>query len=122
MRLDFSNTRIFIKPGSTDLRKAATGLSYIVRDEMNLRVLDGSVFLFCNKSRKLLKALWWDKTGFWLAQKNLSARHGRGRTLGKKLGKYPRKTSTFFSKESTSGGHTGKSMQQTWIKAFKLFI
>lgn len=71
MRLDFSNTRIFIKPGSTDLRKAATGLSYIVRDEMNLRVLDGSVFLFCNKSRKLLKALWWDKTGFWLAQKKL---------------------------------------------------
>ena len=71
MRLDFSNTRIFIKPGPTDLRKAATGLSYIVRDEMNLRVLDGSVFLFCNKSRKLLKALWWDKTGFWLAQKKL---------------------------------------------------
>lgn len=71
MRLDFSNTRIFIKPGSTDLRKAATGLSYIVRDEMNLKVLDGSVFLFCNKSRKLLKALRWDKTGFWLAQKKL---------------------------------------------------
>ena len=71
MRLDFSNTRIFIKPGSTDLRKAATGLSYIVRDEMNLRVLDGSVFLFCNKSRKLLKALWWDKNGFWLAHKKL---------------------------------------------------
>ncbi len=38
---------------------------------MNLKVLDGSVFLFCNKSRKLLKLLWWDKTGFWLAQKRL---------------------------------------------------
>lgn len=71
MKFDFSNTRIFIKPGATDLRKAATGLSYIVRDEMNLKVLDDSVFLFCNKSRKLLKLLCWDRTGFWLAQKRL---------------------------------------------------
>lgn len=71
MKLDFSNTRIFIRPGATDLRKAASGLSYIVRDEMNLKVLDGSVFLFCNKSCKLVKLLWWDRTGFWLAQKRL---------------------------------------------------
>ena len=71
MKVDFTDTRIFIRPGATDLRKAATGLSYIVRDEMKLKVLDGSVFLFCNKTRKLLKFLWWDKTGFWLAQKRL---------------------------------------------------
>jgi transposase len=31
----------------------------------------GSVYLFCNKGRKLLKAVWWDKTGFWLSQKRL---------------------------------------------------
>ncbi len=33
--------------------------------------LSGNVFLFCNKSRHLLKTVWWDKTGFRLAQKRL---------------------------------------------------
>ncbi|MDR0585185.1 MAG: transposase [Treponema sp.] len=31
-----------------------------------LNPLSGSVFLFCNRSRKVLKAVWWDKMGFWL--------------------------------------------------------
>ena len=50
------------------------------------------------------------KPGSGLRRKNLSARHGRGRTPGKKLRKYPRKTSTFFSKESASGGHTESNL------------
>ena len=31
----------------------------------------GNVYLFCNRERKLLKAVYWDKTGFWLSQKRL---------------------------------------------------
>jgi transposase len=31
----------------------------------------GSVYLFCNHDRHLLKAVYWDKTGFWLCQKRL---------------------------------------------------
>jgi transposase len=38
---------------------------------MELNPLSGSVFLFCSRSRKLLKAVWWDMTGFWLSQKLL---------------------------------------------------
>ena len=38
---------------------------------MKLDVLTDNVFLFCNKSHKLLKLIFWDKTGFWLAQKRL---------------------------------------------------
>jgi transposase len=38
---------------------------------MELNPLSGSVFLFCNRSRKLLKAVWWDQTGFWLRGKRL---------------------------------------------------
>ncbi|MBR1911951.1 MAG: IS66 family insertion sequence element accessory protein TnpB, partial [Treponema sp.] len=30
-----------------------------------------SVFLFCNKNHKLLKVIFWNKTGFWIAQKRL---------------------------------------------------
>jgi transposase len=29
------------------------------------------MYVFCNKGRKLLKAVWWDRTGFWLTQKRL---------------------------------------------------
>jgi transposase len=29
------------------------------------------VYLFCNRERKLLKAVYWDKSGFWLCQKRL---------------------------------------------------
>jgi transposase len=31
----------------------------------------GHVYMFCNRERKLLKAVYWDKTGFWLCQKRL---------------------------------------------------
>jgi transposase len=71
MTFDMSKARIFIRPGSTDLRKAVNGLTVLVQERMKEDPLSGAVFLFCNKSRKLLKAVWWDKTGFWLAQKRL---------------------------------------------------
>jgi transposase len=71
MILDINKVRIFIKPGSTDLRKASNGLTVIVQEEMKEDPFSGSVYLFCNRERKLLKAVYWDKTGFWLSQKRL---------------------------------------------------
>ena len=71
MIFDMSTVRIFIRPGSTDLRKAVNGLTAIVQDEMGGDAFSGSVYLFCNRERKLLKAVYWDKTGFWLSQKRL---------------------------------------------------
>jgi transposase len=71
MIFDLSKTRIFLRPGSTDLRKAVNGLSAIVQQEMKLDPFSGSVYLFCNRERRLLKAVYWDRTGFWLCQKRL---------------------------------------------------
>ena len=71
MILDLSKVRIFIRPGHTDLRKASNGLTVIVQEEMNEDPFSGSVYLFCNRERKLLKAVYWDRTGFWLCQKRL---------------------------------------------------
>jgi transposase len=71
MTVDLNAVKIDIRPGHTDLRKAANGLTVLVQDQMKLDPLSGSVYLFCNKGRKLLKAVWWDRTGFWLAQKRL---------------------------------------------------
>ena len=71
MIFDLSRTRILLRPGSTDLRKAANGLSVIIQESMKEDPFSSSVFLFCNVERKLLKAVYWDKTGFWLSQKRL---------------------------------------------------
>jgi transposase len=71
MTLDLSKVRIFIRPGFTDLRKAVNGLSGIVEQQMESEPFGGNVYLFCNRERKLLKALWWDRNGFWLSQKRL---------------------------------------------------
>jgi len=71
MTIDLNKVRIFIRPGTTDLRKATNGLAILVEQEMSGEPFSGNVYLFCNSDRKLIKALWWDKTGFWLSQKRL---------------------------------------------------
>jgi transposase len=71
MRVDVSTARIYIRPGYTDLRKGVNGLTVLVQEQMKGEPFSGSVYLFCNRERRLLKAVWWDKTGFWLSQKRL---------------------------------------------------
>jgi transposase len=43
----------------------------MVQEQMKGDPFSGSVFIFCNRDRRLLKAVWWDRTGFWLSQKRL---------------------------------------------------
>ena len=71
MIIDINKARIFLRPGYTDLRKAVNGLTSIVQEGMARDPFSGSIYLFCNRGRKLLKAVYWDKTGFWLCQKRL---------------------------------------------------
>lgn len=44
MKIDFENAKIYVRPGSTDLRKGATGLAQIIENEMKLNALSESVF------------------------------------------------------------------------------
>jgi transposase len=74
MTVDLNAVKIFVRPGYTDLRKAVNGLTGLIQEGMGQDPLSGSVYLFCNRDRKLLadrrsEAVWWDKTGFWLSQK-----------------------------------------------------
>jgi transposase len=68
---ELAEIKIYLRPGHTDMRKAVNGLSAIIVDLMESDPLSGSLFLFCNRERKLLKAVWWDKNGFCLWQKRL---------------------------------------------------
>ena len=71
MIINLEEYRFFIKTGVTDLRKAVNGLSAIVQNEMKEDLFSKRIFLFCNRSRKLMKVLYWDETGFCLWQKRL---------------------------------------------------
>ena len=65
---DIDQVRVYVRPGVTDMRKAINGLSIIVTEQMELDPLSGSLFLFCNRYRRILKGLLWDRNGFWLIQ------------------------------------------------------
>lgn len=54
-----------------DFRKGINGLSSIVQDEMNLDLFGRYLFIFTNSKRNMLKALYWDQTGFALWMKQL---------------------------------------------------
>jgi hypothetical protein len=53
MTIDLSKARIFLRPGYTDLRKVANGLTGIIEGQMAGEPFSGAVYLFCNRGRKL---------------------------------------------------------------------
>ncbi|MCC5815013.1 MAG: IS66 family insertion sequence element accessory protein TnpB [Leptospira sp.] len=71
---DPTQLKIYIKPGSTDMRKSYVSLMTIIEWEMKLDPYSECIFLFCGRSKKLVKAIYWDGNGFCLWQKKLS--HG----------------------------------------------
>lgn len=68
---DLSEVTVYVRPGVTDMRKAINGLAILVDEQMELDPLNGALFLFCNRQRRILKALYWDRNGFCLWQKRL---------------------------------------------------
>lgn len=66
-----SHTRVFLAPGSTDMRKAINSLSILVEDTLRLDPFSGHLFVFCNGGRTILKILYWDRNGFCLWHKRL---------------------------------------------------
>ena len=68
---DLAGLRIFVRPGSTDMRKQIDGLAALIRDGMGGNPLDGSLYLFCGMGGRRLKVLHWDRNGFCLWMKRL---------------------------------------------------
>ena len=74
MRVELEGAAVWVWTGSTDMRKQINGLSALVQEEMGKDVFSGGLFLFCNRRRRIVKALYWDRTGFCLWQKRLEGR------------------------------------------------
>jgi transposase len=69
--LNLDNKRVYLACGHTDMRKSINGLAAIVESSFNLDPFDGSLFVFCNRTRNRVKILEWDIDGFWLYFKRL---------------------------------------------------
>ena len=57
---------IFLYAHPADMRKSFCGLAGIVRAALGREPNDGSLFLFLNRNRDRLKALYWDRDGLAL--------------------------------------------------------
>ena len=62
---------IYIAVGYTDMRKQIDGLSALVTAQFRLDPFSNSVFLFCGRNARVMKALYWEGDGFVLLYKRL---------------------------------------------------
>lgn len=63
--------KYFLYSRPADMRKGFDSLSGIVSSHMQSQVLNGSVFIFINRSRTHIKLLHWEGDGFGLYYKRL---------------------------------------------------
>jgi transposase len=64
-------TRIYLYRAACDMRKSFDGLCGIIRSEVNQDPLSGSLFVFCNRRRNMVKLLYWDSDGLAIWFKRL---------------------------------------------------
>ncbi len=63
--------QIHLVAGITDMRKQINGLAQIANEKKSDRVFSGDYFVFLGKTRRVMKVLYWDHTGFCLWVKRL---------------------------------------------------
>jgi transposase len=76
---DLQNVSIFVRPGSTDMRKQANGLSFLVEELMEQDPGSENLYLFCNRKRNFSNVSGGTATGFGLHKSVLRkvGSHGR---------------------------------------------
>lgn len=62
---------IYAATEPVDMRRSFDGLAAAARDVLGRDPSSGALFLFVNRSKDRLKALWWDKTGYCILYKRL---------------------------------------------------
>jgi transposase len=81
--ISFDDVPVYLACGATDLRKQINGLSVLVTSSFELDVFSPALFVFCNRTKTLIRVLAFDTDGFILCTKRLERGHF----------KWPKKTS-----------------------------
>ena len=65
--LSFSGSlKIYLALDACDMRAGVNTLHALVADKLREDSRSGTLFVFTNKRRRLIKVLYWDGTGMWL--------------------------------------------------------
>jgi len=75
MRLAGEVTRILAYRQPVDMRNSFHGLVGLVKSALSEDPLSGTLYLFSNRRRTLVKGIFWDRTGFCLFAKRLERGH-----------------------------------------------
>ena len=71
MLLQHPNVRVWLYTQPTDMRKQFDGLAALAKNQMNADLVEGQLFIFINRKRTQLKALYYSKGGLCLWSKRL---------------------------------------------------
>ncbi len=71
MRMIGGISRILAYRHPVDMRKSFCGLIGVVSNALGEDPLSGSLYVFTNRRRTYVKAIYWDRTGFCLFAKRL---------------------------------------------------
>lgn len=63
---------VYLAVGPADLRGAFDRLAALTRHVLSMEPDSGALFLFVNRRRNRLKALWWDRNGYAILYKRLA--------------------------------------------------
>jgi transposase len=63
--------KFYLYPEFIDMRKSWSGLVSLVRSGLNLDPFEKNLFIFCGRSRRLVKIVYWDGNGFCIWMKRL---------------------------------------------------
>jgi transposase len=76
--------KIYLYRPFADFRKGIYGLCGVIQEQMQLNPFERYLFLFCNRHRNKLKAIYWDETGFvmWVKALEVEKFHWPGHLEG----------------------------------------
>ena len=70
-----ADAKVYLYAQPIDCRKSIDGLIVSVVNLLNKEPQSGDIFLFYNRSKDKIKALYWDRQGFALYYKRMEKRH-----------------------------------------------
>lgn len=66
------NKKVFIRTGTTDFREGIDTLAAKAASISDEDFFNGSLFVFCSKSRKQIRIIFWEGCGVWMITRKLS--------------------------------------------------